>query len=234
VKGDPHTSRSGPAADTEWLVNQIAHTLRNPIFAAMVQAEALVLRAGEEERIANAARMVHKQLKRLEANINEMLLFGRPARVNPRAIDAVVVAERIAELFRKGERGEAAEVEVAASNGEIATEWDPDMVTVVLDRLIANAVQHTEPPHRVELRLEPVDSDSVRISVRDRGEGIPDALRERIFLPFYPQHSGRPGLGLAVAAKFVHTLGGQLDIDSVEGEGTEVRCVLPKRPPAGE
>ena len=70
---------TGP--DPEWLVNQIAHALRNPIFAALVQSEALALKAANEPSLARSAQMVQNQLKRLEKNLEEMLLLGRPAKL---------------------------------------------------------------------------------------------------------------------------------------------------------
>ena len=72
--------RASNAADTEWLVNQIAHALRNPVFAAMVQAEALSLRYRDIPEAAKATSILRNQLKRLEESLDDMLLYGRPAR----------------------------------------------------------------------------------------------------------------------------------------------------------
>ena len=68
IRSSPHDS--GP--DPEWLVNQIAHALRNPIFAALVQSEALALKAGDDEMTGRSARMIQQQLKRLENNLEEL------------------------------------------------------------------------------------------------------------------------------------------------------------------
>jgi len=195
--------------DAEWLVNQIAHTMRNPIFAAMVQAESLVMRAGDDDRTANAAGLVHKQLKRLESNINEMLLYGRPPKLNPRRVQLVQVVEQVAFRFRQGEHDEPALVEVDGPGNDLELQIDPDAVTAILERLILNAVQHTPEPH---------------------GEGVSDSVREMMFLPFYPQHSGRPGLGLSVAAKFAQALGGSITIESEEGKGTTAVVTIPVAP----
>ena len=58
------SSHAVPAPDPEWLVNQIAHMLRNPIFAATVQAEALLLKAGGDEALA---RTMEEQLKTIRS-----------------------------------------------------------------------------------------------------------------------------------------------------------------------
>lgn len=225
----PMTSTTVPPPDAEWLVNQIAHTLRNPIFAAMVQAEAMTLRLGEGSNVANAAQLVHRQLKRLEADINEMLLYGRPPRLQPRQFDLARLVRRMAETYRRGEHGEVVEVQTVGDDHAVLLLSDPDAVTVVLKRLLANAIQHSPSPHEIAIELKAWPSE-IELAVRDHGSGIPEEIREKLFLPFYPQHSGRPGLGLAVAAKFAHALGGRLTIESMVGEGTVARFKLPSRP----
>ncbi len=54
-------------------------------------------------------------------------------------------------------------------------------------------------------------------------------ILEKALLPFYPQHSGRPGLGLAIADKFARFFGGRIEIESTPNEGSTVKCVLPLR-----
>jgi signal transduction histidine kinase len=211
------------------LFNQIAHTLRNPIFAAMVQAEALMVRAAKVEGIANSAQLVHRQLKRLEDAINEMLLYGRPPKLSQRQFELVGLVDQVAHRFHHGEMGEPANIEVVRTENHLVVELDPDAVKVILERLLRNAVQHTESPHTIQLEVAAAESGMFQVTIRDHGEGIPEEIQEKMFLPFYPQHSGRPGLGLAVAAKFAQALGGRIEIDSAEGEGTVARCVLPIR-----
>lgn len=229
----PAVVRSSHAAapDPEWLVNQIAHALRNPIFAATVQAEALALKARSSEELSRSAAMVQGQLKRLADDIDEMLLLGRPAYLNPRVTDLVAVARGVAESFRRGRGGDAAAVEL---RGPAAAPFhsDPDAIRIILERLLRNAVQHTAPPHEVELEIEAAADGTATVSVRDRGAGMAPELLEKAFLPFFPQHRGRPGLGLAVAAKLAHALGGSIEIESEPGVGTTARLMLPPTAPA--
>jgi signal transduction histidine kinase len=223
VISSPH---SGAAIDPEWLVNQIAHALRNPIFAAMVQAEALALKAGGQDGLAGSAEMIQGQLKRLEQDLQEMLLLGRPARIHPQPADLVAIAGRAADSFRTGLGAEAADVRLQPAAGALTLVSDEAAIRIILDRLLANAIQHSPPPHTIELEVAAGD-DTVTIVVRDHGEGVTPELLDKVFLPFFPQHRGRPGLGLAVAAKLAHALGGHIEIESEPGAGTVARVVLP-------
>jgi two-component system, sporulation sensor kinase E len=225
----PTTIRSahtGEGPDPEWLVNQIAHALRNPIFAALVQAEALVLKAADRPDLSKSATMIHGQLKRLEGNIDEMLLLGRPAKLNIRQVDLRPVAVGIAESFRAGLHGEAADVTLHMDDGPMEITSDPDAVQRILERLVQNAVQHTDSPHAIDLEVIRTSDDTVCLSVSDRGHGIGPELLDQVFMPFYPQHAGRPGLGLSVAAKFAHVLGGHIELETEKDEGTIARVYL--------
>ncbi len=229
-----HSSHTESGPDPEWLVNQIAHALRNPIFAAMVQAEALKIKAADNETLFRSADMVHGQLKRLERNIDEMLLLGRPTKLNPRTVELGPIVAGIADAFRKGLKGDRVEVKTVVVEPQRAITTDPEAVVTILERLIQNAAQHSEPRHAVHLELGHPGPDDVVITVRDQGSGIADELCDQVFLPFSPQHAGRPGLGLSVAAKFAHALGGRIELETELGEGTEARVVLPVAgPPAG-
>lgn len=216
---------SDVTAHSEWLVNQIAHALRNPIFAALVQAESLSLKAASSPDLARSANLLHQQLGRLESTLEEMLLFGRLAPVRRQSVDLRRMLDEIAAARRDGERGEPAQVVVTGSAPP--ANLDQNAVRTILDRLIDNAVQHSPEPHLVELALGTTDGGWVRIEVRDSGDGIPAEIQEQMFEPFFPQHRGRPGLGLAVARKFARALGGDLTVESAPDRGTVATVELP-------
>lgn len=203
--------------DGEWLINAVAHALRNPIFAALLQAELLTTRTTEP-----TALKVYDHLRRLESTVEEMLLYGRPAEVDCCPIHLEPVLRRVVESFARGDRGVTARVEIGVEQGGIRALADPDAVRIVLERVIENAAQHTTPPHVVHLHAAEQRDGDVEIVVSDDGQGIEEELLERLFLPFYPQHKGRAGLGLAIAAKFANAIGGSLSVTSVPGAGTRV------------
>jgi len=222
----PTGSSSDLGTDSEWLVNQIARALRNPIFAALVQAESISIKAANVEPVARSAQILHDQLQRLEGAIQEMLLYGRPARIQRRPIKVRELLDHIAASYRSASHGEAAQVIVTGDADELRAEWDQEAVVAILQRVVDNAVQHSPQPHLVDISVSQLDR-VVRIEVRDLGEGVQDDVRERAFLPFFPQHRGRPGLGLAIAAKLVAALGGTIRFGPPPQTGTVVVVELP-------
>lgn len=216
--------------DSEWLVNQIAHALRGPIFAAMVQADTLERVADDPARAARSAHMLREQLDRLEGALQEMLLYGRPAPITRRETDVGRLLSELCGAYRDAFAAGTAAIELSHDADGVVADLDPQAVDIILRRIVDNAVRHTEPPHAVEIGCA-VGDGSVVLEVRDRGEGMTEEILDRAILPFYPQHGGRPGLGLAIADKFTTALGGRLTLAARDGGGTVARVELPLAAP---
>jgi signal transduction histidine kinase len=92
----------------------------------------------------------------------------------------------------------------------------------------------TPPGGRIDVATRPVDG-AVELEVRDTGRGIGEAERKRIFDPFFStKEPGRgTGLGLFISAEIVRDHRGRIELDSVEGQGSTFRVVLPVRRDGG-
>jgi signal transduction histidine kinase len=116
----------------------------------------------------------------------------------------------------------------------------PDKIGRVLRNLVENAIRHTPPGGRIELRAQ-AGTGQVEVAVRDTGEGIAAADLPRVFDRFYrgdaARTRGQPGegllssgagLGLAIARGLVEAHGGRIWAESAAGRGTTIRFVLPR------
>jgi signal transduction histidine kinase len=104
---------------------------------------------------------------------------------------------------------------------------------VALRRALANLVDNAVKYGReAQVRLQ-AERDTIRLTIEDRGPGIPAAAREQVFQPFFrlePSRSratGGTGLGLAVARTIVHRHGGEITLDDRSGGGLVVGVTLP-------
>jgi signal transduction histidine kinase len=102
----------------------------------------------------------------------------------------------------------------------------------VMENLLANALQHTPEGGSVSISAELAEPDSVRVTVADTGEGIPEDALPRIFERFYrvdPSRSrdtGGTGLGLAIAKYLIEAQGGTIGVESIFGEGSRFILML--------
>jgi two-component system sensor histidine kinase HydH len=104
---------------------------------------------------------------------------------------------------------------------------DLDLLRVVLNNLLVNAIQAIQGRGRLTLTAARANDVSIAISVADNGPGIPATERERIFEPFYTTKVRGTGLGLPTARRFVEAHGGTIDLLDRPGGGTVARVVLP-------
>jgi len=139
-------------------------------------------------------------------------------------------------------------IQERARNKEIKVEFDcpPDIGWIngdekrlkqVIFHLLSNAVTFT--PERGTIRLEARrDEDALVVTIADTGIGIPQADRERVFLPFeqgkgLDVDKGGAGLGLSLVRNFIQLHGGTVEVKSPPGRGTTVVCRLPATAKAG-
>jgi signal transduction histidine kinase len=97
----------------------------------------------------------------------------------------------------------------------------------IFSNLIINAIQAGEDGVEISVSLSHI-GENIRISFKDDGRGIPDDLKEKVFLPNFSTKSSGTGIGLAIARRGIEHCGGEISLKSEEGIGTEFLILLPK------
>jgi PAS domain S-box-containing protein len=122
--------------------------------------------------------------------------------------------------------------EAAEGAGQLLAEVDRDRLTQVLTNLLSNAIKFSEAGGEVVTRLGS-HGRMLRIAVTDRGDGIPEQFRERVFQRFAQADSadsrrkGGTGLGLSICKTIVEEHGGRIRFETGKGEGTTFFVELP-------
>jgi hypothetical protein len=231
------------AAKTEFL-SRMSHELRTPLNAVLGFAQLMALDSADALSAAQRERLAHVQAAgwHLLALVNDVLdlarIEAREAPMAPQAVSlAAAVQECIAMIAPK-----AAETGVAVQWGSPALEphevWaDPLRLRQLLLNLLSNGVKYNRRGGWVRVSAQRRGERAV-VSVRDNGLGIAPARMAQLFQPF--NRAGREasgiegtGLGLALVKLLVEQMGGAVELDSVEGEGSEFRLVLPLPPGCG-
>jgi len=121
-------------------------------------------------------------------------------------------------------------LEPAAQPAEVAA--DPDRLGQVMTNLLSNAIKFSPRDGEVTVATKP-QGDTVRISVRDHGAGIPAEFKPRVFEKFAQadatdaRQKGGTGLGLSIVKRIVTRLGGTIGFDDADGGGTVFHVDLP-------
>jgi two-component system sensor histidine kinase KdpD len=136
-----------------------------------------------------------------------------------------IVPHAVADL---GADGAGVRVRIPAGLPEVIA--DPALLERVLVNLVSNAVRYGSAEAPVVVTAS-AHADRVEIRVIDRGPGIPQAARDRVFLPFQRlgdrDNDTGVGLGLALSRGLVEAMGGSLDPDDTPGGGLTMIVTLP-------
>jgi len=112
---------------------------------------------------------------------------------------------------------------------------DQSKMAQVFDNVIQNAIEAmTESGGTLWVSVTSMvksvsGTDKVRVEFRDTGNGISSNMISRIFDPFFTTKPSGTGLGLSICHEFVRAHGGEIQVESAEGNGTSVRIILPVR-----
>ncbi len=196
------------------LAGAVAHELMSPL-AAMLADPAL--------RTPDLSH-VRGETEHARRVVEGLLGFARPGEAPATEVDLATAVQDA--VMRATPLADAGEVEVllhdlAASDLHAS----PSAVRQVLDNLLRNAIEASPRGSSVEVALSALErpQGSAVVEIRDRGPGIPDTLRARLYEPFATGRPGGTGLGLAVCQRIVRSQGGRLTHLDREGGGTVVR-----------
>ena len=213
-------------------VADASHELRTPLTAIRGYAE-LYRQGGEDPAtVATAMERIEQAATRMGGLVDDLVLLarldqGRPLEVAPVDLSAVV-AESVADA-RAVEPGRV--IHVASVPGALVS-GDRGRLRQVIDNLLANVREHTDPATQVTITLE-VHRRDVVLVVADDGPGMTEADAARAFDRFWQaaatdEHPRRgTGLGLAIIADLVAAHGGEVGLDTSPGAGTRVTIRLP-------
>ncbi|MGZ5401318.1 MAG: sensor histidine kinase [Nocardioides sp.] len=225
------TSRQLEAANERLFAfaGQVSHDLRNPLSAVRMSLELVHQELGDDgdEALLNLLERAERSTRRMNDMIGELLTFARVgAALEPAEVDLTRVVHAVMEDLA----GAATADQIVV--GELPTVWgDSVQLRVLLQNLLANAVKFSPPGTPVKVSAVPVDS-GWRISVADRGPGVPVEKRERVFEPMVRLDTRVPGtgIGLATCRRIVGAHGGRIGVAENPDGGAALWFELPARP----
>jgi PAS domain S-box-containing protein len=211
----------------------VSHELRTPLTAMLGWARLLRIGIQDEARAAHGLEVIERNTRLLAQLIEDLLDVSRivtgKLHIERRQVDPVAVVENAIEAVQG--LSDAKNIELGAfldpDAGPVLA--DPDRLQQVVWNLLSNAIKFTAAHGRVEIRLERA-GPVARITVSDKGAGIPPQLLPQIFERFRQgkRTAGGLGLGLAIVRHIVELHGGVVRAQSAgEGQGATFTVELP-------
>ncbi|HSA57566.1 MAG TPA: ATP-binding protein [Gemmatimonadaceae bacterium] len=211
---------------------RFAHELKNPL--TPIQFAVARLEREAPPSLGDAIEVLRTETRRLDQMSRAFSQFGR---LPEGPVSDVDIAELVRYTTRATVPPEVA-VEIAVPEDLPMVQGHHDALQRALSNVLLNAVDavaaaNGEARIRVEAhRARLGEMDAVGVSVRDTGHGIPAERIENIWEPYVTSKPGGTGLGLAIARQAILAHHGRVSAESIPGQGTEIRFVLPVRPGA--
>ena len=220
-------------------VANVSHELKTPIGALGLLAETLET-ADDPSVVAQLADRMVREAERLGRIVDDLLDLSLIEAQEAPTREAVPVRVILGDsLERVKAAADAANIRLSVDEvpPDLVVNCDQRQVVGALTNLLDNAVKYSDPDGDIEVAAVDGD-DRVVLEVRDHGIGIPSRDLERIFERFYrvdrarSRVTGGTGLGLSIVRHVAHAHGGDVTVESREGEGSTFRLVLPLEPRA--
>jgi len=208
------------------------HELRNALTGVYGWAERLVRRKSPETS-EQAAREVYEGADRTIVLLNNFLDLMRldAGKVRPvvRDVEIRTALQRVISATEPAAAVKHVRLETDADSLRQTLRTDPVRLEQILVNLLSNAIRHSPDGAPVTLTVRG-SSGAMQFAVIDRGPGVPEDLRDRIFEPFerFDPHSGLgTGLGLPVSRRLAEALGGTLIVEETAGGGATFILKIP-------
>jgi len=226
------------------LSSGIAHEIRNPLAGIKAMAQSLEDElAGDALKVEYIERIL-RQVKRLDELLRAFFSYAKPVRPDPSAIHIKKVVKEVLPLFERKMRDENIIIQQSYAKDLHKVFVDANQIEQVFLNLFLNAFDAMSGQGRITItavnakqsqhfidrrnRVPGLFSNKfIEISIRDDGVGIDEENIDQVFNPFFTTKANGTGLGLSIVYQILKEHGGQIDVKSTVGEGSEFIILLP-------
>ncbi|WP_276528247.1 ATP-binding protein [Yersinia bercovieri] len=225
----------------------LAHELRTPLIGILSACEGLILKissTSQRERLSNVIHVTRELLNNLDLSLDYAKINAGSVQQKQRPHLLAELCDTTVKLFTSfaETHGTTLQVRYLSKQCFLPHLIDGTLISQALNNIVNNAIKHTRGGMvLIECALVQIDSKRMfSIEVTDTGTGIPHKVLARLSEPFYQgkQHHSESdaflpkgtGLGLFVAKKNIHLMGGHLGIASQQGVGSRIRIDFPMIP----
>lgn len=226
-----HLLQSEKLAQIGKLAAGVAHSIRNPLTSVKMRLftmeRTLKLAPAEREDFE----VISEEIRHIDTIVQNFLEFSRPPKLKIQRVSPSDVVDMAIQLL--GHRLEAYGVglELMRHRRLPEIDGDPEQLKEVFVNLIENACEAMGDGGRILITEEEGVSEPMGrvavIKLSDNGPGIPEALREKVFQPFFTTKDQGTGLGLSIAVRIIEDHKGCINMKCKQNKGTTFTITLP-------
>lgn len=202
------------------MAKQVAHEIKNPLTPMKLKLQHLKRVLGDQDVSHQSINALLEQVDTLSEIATSFASFAKMPIPLMESMDMTKTVERILSLHQ----GDTSFDVISNIEQGLSIMGDAKLLGRIITNLILNGVQSVEsgvrPLINVILKKDQNSEDYLVLSIQDNGSGIPDEIRDKVFIPNFTTKYSGSGIGLAVARNGIIQMGGHIWFESVEDRGT--------------
>jgi nitrogen fixation/metabolism regulation signal transduction histidine kinase len=202
------------------IAQQVAHEIKNPLTPIKLTFQQLERLSDQDprkmEKLRTAIATVLSQVEILDGVASSFSTFAKMPEPVLERIDLISLLVSCKSLHEQ-----SADIVLDVPHERIEILADQKLLSRIFSNLIINAIQSARSDSSIKVKISVKVSDNrVTINFTDNGSGIPESLKDKIFLPHFSTKQTGSGLGLAIAKQGIEQMGGSINFESKVGEGS--------------
>jgi len=226
-----HLMQSEKLAMAGRLAAGVAHTIRNPLTSVKMRLFSLERGLKLDPTQKEDFEVIAEEIGHIDTIVRNFLEFARPPKLTAQPVSLTDVVDTTLTLLRHRLESYNVTVTLDRIRPLPPINADPDQLKEALVNLVLNACEAMIEGGEIHIREEVGVLDShghiLAVRISDSGPGIPQALIENIFQPFFTTKGEGSGLGLPIVKRIVEEHGGWITVQSPEGKGATFTMVFP-------
>jgi len=205
---------------------RISHEIKNPLAGIQTGIQLLEKRISKADIKSSYFQRLRREVQRVDRIVKGLLTFARDDQLNQKIIDIKPLLQRFVTAIQPSLKKE---------NLTLILKMEPKLPKVYIDEhkfeqvlwnIVLNASQASLANSTIIMEVNQ-RGQKLKIAITDHGEGIPNDILPKVFLPFFSTRTKGSGLGLAISKKIIDMHGGSLKIESTAGRGSTVIIIFP-------
>jgi PAS domain S-box-containing protein len=208
----------------------VAHEVRNPLAGIAGAIQVIGGNLAPADRSQPIIQEILARIDALNGFVSDMLVFARPRPPRLAQVPILSLLQDTVSLLLQDAKFERLAIRTAGP--DLVVPCDSELLKTVFYNLLLNAAQALKGEGRISITVGN-SAELCRVSISDSGPGIPAAILDKIFEPFFSTKHQGSGLGLPIAKRIVEAHGGRITLSSSPGAGTTATVQLPLEPDGG-
>lgn len=211
------------------LASGVAHEVRNPLNAisTIIQQFDMDFEPVENsEEFHSLARLVIREVKRINQIITRFVSFARPPKLNLGPCKIENFLDEMVELAKNSAGGKNIRFESEIKE-KSDVRWDCDQMRQVLINLFKNAIEAIRDEGIIKIKISPFE-ENIQITITDNGVGINEEHINKIFNLYFTTKPEGTGFGLSDVHRIISQHGGNIEVNSIVGKGSEFKISIPR------